>query len=160
MRTGVGREAAACLKEVLDRTDLPPEETWPDADQVAMSGLKRWTIPDTEISLVRINERAREGEFLFSSDTVNRVSGFYELVKALPYQQRQEVTPGLYQLYLSEPGWLLPRIDSFASILDAREMARAGYLAVGSHGDHSGDRTCADGRNVRLWTLAGPHPEV
>ncbi|WP_182864715.1 mechanosensitive ion channel family protein [Rhodopirellula sp. JC639] len=106
---GVGRETAACLKEVLDRIELAPEDSWPDAEQVDQEGLTKWAVSDTEIVIQRVKEGPREGEFLFSPETVDRAADFYELVKNLPYKERQYVTPGLYQLYLSEPGWLLPR---------------------------------------------------
>ncbi|QEG02150.1 Low conductance mechanosensitive channel YnaI [Stieleria maiorica] len=106
---GVGRETAACLKEVLDRIELGPEDTWPDTKQVDEGGLSKWAISDTEIIIQRVKEGPREGEFLFSPETVDRAADFYVLVKDLPYKERQSITPGLYQLYLSEPGWLLPR---------------------------------------------------
>ncbi len=128
VREGVGREKAACLKEVLDRIDLPPVEEWPDHGQVTATGLTNWTIPGTEISIVKVAEGSREGEFLFSHETMDRVEDFYELVKDLPYQQRSQVTPGLYRLYLSEPGWLLPR--SWIRALPSWAHGRWGGQAV------------------------------
>lgn len=46
---------------------------------------------------------------MFTSDTVERAREFYEVVRDLPYKDRPGVTPGFYQFYLSEPGWLIPR---------------------------------------------------
>ena len=41
------------LKEVLDRIELPPDDEIPDAAAVDELGISRWTIPHTEITLVR-----------------------------------------------------------------------------------------------------------
>lgn len=41
VRTHVSREGVVYLKEVLDRIELPPQETWPDAKQVAEDGIVR-----------------------------------------------------------------------------------------------------------------------
>ncbi|TWU14581.1 Low conductance mechanosensitive channel YnaI [Symmachiella macrocystis] len=109
VRYNVGREAAVCLKEVLDRIELPPEDDWPDAEQVATEELTRWTIPDTEITIARVNEGPHEGEFLFTPATVERAVDFYTIVKDLPYQDKEMVTPYMIQFYLAEPGWMLPR---------------------------------------------------
>ena len=44
-------EAATCLKEVLDRIELPPRSEWPDEAKVADEEIDRWTIPHTEITI-------------------------------------------------------------------------------------------------------------
>jgi MscS family membrane protein len=82
----VSAEGALLLKEVLDRIELPPESDIPDSSEVAANKLTRWTIPHTEITLVKVADGDQEGEWLFSSRTVARASEFYEKVKALPYQ--------------------------------------------------------------------------
>ena len=63
VRRNVGRETAVYMKEVLDRIELPPWEQIPDADMVAAhpGGLTQWTIPQTEITLVRLQGRAARG---------------------------------------------------------------------------------------------------
>jgi MscS family membrane protein len=108
VRTSLGKEAAICLKEVLDRIELPPESDWPDADDVDQDELVKWTIPHTEISIVRIKEGPREGEFLFSTETVERATEFYEVVKNREYVERDTTTPGFYEVFISEPGWMIP----------------------------------------------------
>jgi MscS family membrane protein len=45
------RRLAIQLKEVLDRIDLPPIESIPDAQAMAKSELKRWTLPNSEIRI-------------------------------------------------------------------------------------------------------------
>ena len=127
LRTSVGRDAGVCLKEVLDRIELPAEDTWPDAEQVAEEEIARWTIPNTEITIVKVEEGPREGEFLFTPETVERAGEFYDIVKKMPYKDRETVTAGLYHRYLSEPGWMLPRswIRALPSSAHARWWGQA-----------------------------------
>lgn len=109
VRASVGAEAGVLLKETLDRIELPPVDSWPGAQEVADEELTGWTIPETEISIVRIEEGSRAGEFLFSAQTVARAPDFYEIVRDLPYQDRDAVTPGIYRYFRYEPGWLVSR---------------------------------------------------
>ncbi len=98
----VGGYSVLVLKEVLDRIDLPPYQDIPGAD----SELDRWRLPDTEIVIRRVEEGDREGEFLFSADTVERVEQFYERIKDLPY--RPGASEGLLGFYLDNPGGMVP----------------------------------------------------
>ncbi len=82
----VSAESALVLKEVLDRVELPPMDEIPDAATVAELGLETWTIPRTEIRLVRVGEGENRGEWLFSSHTVDRLDEFYNRTRHLPYQ--------------------------------------------------------------------------
>ncbi len=109
VRKNVGRETAVYMKEILDRVELPAWEQIPDADQVAANPerLTQWTIPRTEITLVRIKEGLREGQWVFSAETDERVPEFYERVKHLAY--KPGATEGLHDLFVSEPGWMIPR---------------------------------------------------
>ncbi len=109
VRTHIGREGVVYIKEVLDRIDLPPVESWPDAEQVSDEEITRWKVADTEIAIAKVKEGPREGEFLFTPETLERAAEFYEVVRHLPYQDREGVTPGFYEFYLSEPGWMIPR---------------------------------------------------
>lgn len=108
LRRNTGREAVACLKETLDRIELPPWSEVPDADQIAAlpGGLAHWTIPHTEITLTRIAAGPRAGQYVFSAETVDRAEEFYRRVKHLPY--RAGATEGLYESYVSSPGWMIP----------------------------------------------------
>jgi MscS family membrane protein len=100
----VGLESALLLREVLDRIELPSRSDIPGDDEEALSD--KWSIPDTEITIARVKEGPRAGEYLFSPETVQRAHEYYERVKHLPYQ------PGaaerFYQLYVFAPGWMLP----------------------------------------------------
>ena len=57
----VSAETALILKEILDRIELPPLEEIPDQVAVEELGLTRWTLPHTEIRLVRLDEGERQG---------------------------------------------------------------------------------------------------
>jgi MscS family membrane protein len=108
-RTSLATEAAVCLKEVLDRIELPPESEWPGLDEVAEMEIIKWTIPHTDISIVKVKTGLRTGEFLFSPATVDRAREFYDIVKGRQYINRDTATPGLAELLISEPGWMIPR---------------------------------------------------
>jgi MscS family membrane protein len=126
-------EAVTCLKEVLDRIDLPPESEWPDESHVEEQGIQRWAIPHTEISIARVEEGPKKGQFLFSPDTVERAAEFYERVRHLPYQDRPTVTPDLIQFYQAEPGWMLPRrwIKSLPDWAHRRSAGQATWQWIG-----------------------------
>jgi len=127
VRINVGRESAVFIKEVLDRIGLPPWDEIPDqATLVAKPGLTKWTIPYTEITLVRIKDGLREGQWVFSSETHHRAAEFYERVRQLPYLPGS--TEGLYELFVSEPGWLIPQ--SFVRALPGWMKARWGDQVV------------------------------
>ncbi len=127
IRKNVGRETAVYMKEVLDRIELPPWEQIPDEAMVAaqQGGMNQWTIPQTEITLVRLKDGLREGQWVFSSETDERAPQFYRLVKHLPY--RADATEGLYQLFVSEPGPMIPRglIRSLPDWMHARYAGQA-----------------------------------
>jgi MscS family membrane protein len=79
------------LKEVLDRIDLPPIESIPDAQMMAKSEFKYWVIPNTEIRIQRVEKGARAGEYLFTPDTLQHLPAFYAKVKNLPYKPNASV---------------------------------------------------------------------
>jgi len=97
VRNNVGRETAVFMKEVLDRIELPPWEEIPDEGMIAAKpgGLNRWTIPHTEITLIRLKDGLREGQWVFNSETDERAPEFYEQVKQLPYK------PGASEVYIN-----------------------------------------------------------
>lgn len=74
------------LKEILDRIALPPDDKVPGDTEIADGTITRWTIPDTSITIARIESGPRAGEFLFSADSVQRLHRFYAHAKHLPYK--------------------------------------------------------------------------
>jgi len=105
--TSEGRESAVQLKEVLDRVPLPAWDEIPDAEAAAAEKLARWRLPGTEITLAPVAEGPRAGEWLFIADTVQRSDDFYDAVAALPYRA-DAGSPGLHEIYVHTPGWLIP----------------------------------------------------
>lgn len=85
------------LKEILDRIDLPAFDQVPDAAAMEEAELDRWSIPGTEITIARVKEGARAGEWLFSPQTVTRLPGFYQKVQHLAY--KPGATEGWYERY-------------------------------------------------------------
>ena len=102
-----GSQAAVCLKEVLDRIPLPADAEIPDAAAVAASSLKRWRIPGTEITLVRLADGNRDGDFVFSAESVARADTFYSRIRSLPYRP-DAGSPGLHDFYVEAGGWMIP----------------------------------------------------
>ena len=98
----VATESALLLKEVLDRIALPPDADRPDAHAMQREGVTRWVIPGTEIRIAQVDKGSRQGEYLFSPDTVAQAAAFYRRVSDLPYGA--DATPGLYVAYTLTPG--------------------------------------------------------
>jgi len=116
LRPKVALERALLLKEVLDRVPLPPFEAVPgaptatesaEAGPTARSETVRWTVPYTEITIARVEEGPRAGEYLFTPETVASVRGYYEKVRQLPY--RTGASAGFYELVHAAPGLLPPK---------------------------------------------------
>ncbi len=111
-RNKLGMSTTVLLWDVMARLDLPLPEDIPDASAVMESDDKakdsaQWQVPGTEITIVRIAEGSRAGEFLFSADLVKRLPGFYELVHELPYR-RSMPSDDLVQTDQMLTGWMIP----------------------------------------------------
>ena len=107
LKRDVANKGSLLLKEVLDRIEVPTYSEIPDAEAVAAEEeLSQWTLPKTEIHIVKVESGPRAGEFLFSPQTVARLSEFYHSVKNLLY--KPGATEGVYQLYLTTPNELMP----------------------------------------------------
>ncbi|HYQ71820.1 MAG TPA: mechanosensitive ion channel family protein, partial [Gammaproteobacteria bacterium] len=115
-RFEMGRDGAIYLYEVLSRIQLPPMAAIPDAaaftdageDGTTAGDSAHWTIPHTEITLERVAEGPRAGQFLFSAETVKRAREFYQKTRAEPYHR--DVPLQHYaemRDYLSMSGWLI-----------------------------------------------------
>ena len=104
-RESTGFEKVLLLKEILDRIELPPLREIPDLAAVEQSGLTSWRLPNTELTLDRIEEGPRAGEFVFNSRTVEALENFYALSRHLPY--KPGTTVGAYEDFLYGPGPLI-----------------------------------------------------
>ncbi len=96
----VRMERLLSLKEILDRIEVPPEHEIPGNREVADGTTTQWTIPDTRITIRRIEDGPRAGEFLFSAGTVQRLDRLYRQAKHLPYKPGA-TTAGIYESYYS-----------------------------------------------------------
>jgi MscS family membrane protein len=89
---------------------IPAADDFADqgADETPDGKPASWTIPHTEITLERVTEGPRTGQFLFSAGTVERAREFYRKTRDLPYQR--EVPLENYaemRDYLSMSGWMI-----------------------------------------------------
>lgn len=108
VRARTALEAALQLQEVIERVKLPETEAIPDAAamkaRIEQGERPQWTIPNTEIRIARVDSGPRAGEYLFTAQTINRVSQFYRLARQLPGQDRFD----FYEYYALSPGDLMP----------------------------------------------------
>ena len=111
--------AAVLLKEILDRIELPRSRNIPDAEQAREENLERWTIPNTEITLVRVEEGPAKGSYVFNTETVLRAEEFYDKVSTLPYKpgmlgaSREEMLRGAGDMI---PSWIVANIPDSLEI--------------------------------------------
>lgn len=105
-RTEAAGEAATCIKEVLDRIELPPLEEVPDAKALRdQAGPYKWLLPGTRLAIVRMEEGPRSLEYLFSSGSVTRAVEYYRDIRSLPYRSQGPATsPGFYDWYVTAAG--------------------------------------------------------
>jgi len=102
----VGIESVLLLKEVLDRIEIPPFADIPDRAAMKGKKFKKWVIPYTEITIALVEKGSRQGEYLFTADTVDWLKSFYERVEHLPYKPGSSVKA--YDDYIVESGWMIP----------------------------------------------------
>ena len=84
-RRDVGVQIFMALLDIMGRIDLPPLDEIPEAD--AFDDTKspaKWRIPGTPMTILRVEEGPRAGEFLFSARTVEVVPGFFQRIQHLP----------------------------------------------------------------------------
>jgi MscS family membrane protein len=83
------------LQELLARIELPADNEIPGSAEVADGTVTEWTIPNTSITITKIAQGPRAGQFLFSADTVQRLDSLYRQAKELPY--KPGATAGVYE---------------------------------------------------------------
>lgn len=133
----LGLETVLLLKEIIDRIGLPPLDMIPDSNMIdserqrrgdSFSGPIRWKYPGTNIEIVEIMEGGRQGQFLFSSESVATIKEFYETIKDLPYQpdysglvteyQSPARSIGFYDYYITSPGYLIPSVSYLGQFVE------------------------------------------
>jgi MscS family membrane protein len=121
-RIEVGYDAATYLYETLSRIELPPIEEIPGAAfYEGTDGPVHWTVPHTNITISRVTEGPRKGEFLFNAATVNRSEEFYLKTRSLPYT-RDVPIENSNQLRQVVPGWwgsmaMIERLPGWARVV-------------------------------------------
>jgi MscS family membrane protein len=141
LRQSVAVESVLQLKEIFDRMLLPPLDSVPDVQMVAAArerastsssgsaGPVRWRFPNTKIEIVEILEGERQGQFLFSANTVSKISDFYRSIFDLPYRadihekvERDYRSPGtskgFYEHHISTPGYPIPSAHVLGQLID------------------------------------------
>lgn len=122
-------ERAVLLLELLDRLELPPPEEIPDVEEVEDTGLIRWTIPNTEITISRTPEGPYAGEFQFHALTVRQLPTFSErdqMMMRTTLGLRYETTPDQLRYVLAKLRELFiahPRVSP--------DPARARFIGFG-----------------------------
>lgn len=145
LRDYAATEAVVCLIEVLDRVPLPDDADIPGTDldeesipeesrRWVLTGpegqVLRWTLPHTEIAIARVTEGPREGEYLFTPQTVARAREFYERAVHLPY--KPGASEGFYEWFLTEPGWMIaPLVSRLPLWMRERYLGQSVWQWVG-----------------------------
>lgn len=104
-----GVEAALHLLEILIRIDLPPPVQIPASKLAPEERPASWTIPKTEIRIVRVDSEG--GEFVgyrFSRETVARLPDFYQRVHAMPVRPDYAKYKGVLDRFRMRPGFAAP----------------------------------------------------
>lgn len=108
----IADETFYLLWEVMARLELPNLEDIPDtpmetSGEEEIEQVRRWRIPGTEITIVRIEEGPSVGEYLFSSNTVKHARRFYEVMRDQPYLQPMPIK-NVYRINQLITGWMIP----------------------------------------------------
>lgn len=110
-RESVANESAVFLREILDRTGIPPLDEIPDLetmlDAIEEGAPPSWTIPNTPIEIVLIDSGDEEGKFQISADNVEELKELYHSVKHFP--QKETSADGYYEEYFLTPNPIIPQ---------------------------------------------------
>ena len=112
-RDDVGPESVVLLAEILGRIELPPYQKIPDVHALEFKKISQWRIPHTEITITRVMEGPRQGEYLFSPGTVARLKEFFHKIRSLPYRPDAVIKKlgpagGFYEYYNASPRGIIP----------------------------------------------------
>ncbi len=127
-----------CLKEVLDRTTLPPIETIPGPENIQSTEggepLARWQIPNTQISIARITEGPQKGQYLFTAESLAEAIQLYDRIREQPYRTSgMPVSPDLHVWFLSTPSepHVAALVESFPAFFKYRRFGLAIWQMLG-----------------------------
>jgi MscS family membrane protein len=97
------------LFDVFNRIPLPAPKDIPDEDEMDSKEEMSWTISHTPITIARIADGPRAGEWLFTPGTVDRAAEFYRKTRNLPLKPDAVIDDG-YSFYRGQTGWLIPSV--------------------------------------------------
>ncbi|MAJ46345.1 MAG: hypothetical protein CBC35_03405 [Planctomycetes bacterium TMED75] len=100
-----GIESLFHLVDVIRRIDPAILLTAP-ASEPGKELPENWTVPNTEITITKMTEGEREGDYVFSSETTQRSIEFYELIKDSPVFGECDAWLGKRE-YLTPAGWMI-----------------------------------------------------
>jgi MscS family membrane protein len=90
-RQDVGVVTTMALLDIIGRVEVPPLAAVPDAGFFDDEASAQWRLPGTPLKIVRIDEGAREGEFLLSERTVELAPAFYARIQHLPLRSKLSI---------------------------------------------------------------------
>lgn len=115
-RRTVGIDSVLLLEEIFARIPLPDPQDIPDAAAVDDGAAVRgWTIPGTQIQMIRSETLSGEPRYLFSPDTLAQLPRYYAAVRYLPRKGNSQVD--FYQHFVSAPGLSMP-VQLYRYVLD------------------------------------------
>lgn len=158
-RARIGDNVITYLYDILARVPTVNPETipgYPGTDEASNKDLPvRWTIPDTDIQIVRIEDGPYSGDYQISATSVEKMAQYYERFKDLPvinerkypffYLERTNTTGPLIpdsvtrafpnwmqQHYFSTPAWKIMLIGLFnlVALIIAIIWMRLGFKYV------------------------------
>ena len=111
-RSKIADETFYLLWDTLARLVLPEPDEIPDtaveqAGDKNVDPLARWRIPNTEITIVRVEEGVYAGEYQFSQATVKNARHFYQMLRVQPYVQPMGME-NVYRMNELVSGWMIP----------------------------------------------------
>lgn len=101
-------EIAVCIKEILDRVELPPWDEIPGLEEIESSGdsdsLSRWQIPGTRLNIARVEEGPQKYQYVFSPGSAERAVEYFRSISQEPYREGgPAISEGFYEWYTSAP---------------------------------------------------------
>ncbi|CTQ55325.1 MscS family inner membrane protein YnaI [Roseibium album] len=107
LRRDVGIDTANYLLDIFGRVELPNLDDVPDAETFESDKPAIYLIPKTPFRIVRIDEGAASGEFLFGPRTSRVAPDFARVVARLPLQSSLGISS--WTTYLPKlTGWMIP----------------------------------------------------
>ncbi|MGB5224263.1 MAG: mechanosensitive ion channel domain-containing protein, partial [Arenicellales bacterium] len=91
--------------QAVDMAQIPDSSTQQDGKDARIT--KKWRYPDTDITIVLIEEGDQQGNYLFDARTVRNLEHYYNTVAELPYQRAMPI-PNVYRLNELVTGWMIP----------------------------------------------------